>query len=109
MEAKEIVSLAFLIFTLLGLVNAAVSVLNVDLGNINQSAQQAADQIKDLVVPWWVGLVTWLASLGTIGAILIIFLVWFLKWSGEILQHRAKTSSTFLSFSFLKLAYTSGC
>jgi hypothetical protein len=51
------------------------------LANITQ---EGANLIVEAVTPWWTGLIVWLCELGFLGAILIIVLVKFLEWIGEI-------------------------
>ncbi|MBW6442749.1 hypothetical protein K0A97_03150 [Patescibacteria group bacterium] len=47
--------------------------------------EQGVEVIANSAVPWWTNLLTWFAGLpGIIGAGLIIGLIFFLKWIGEI-------------------------
>lgn len=48
-------------------------------------AEEGVEIIKEQAVPWWVGIIQWLAGLPkTLGAILIIGFIFFLRWIGEI-------------------------
>ncbi len=50
-----------------------------------KDTEQAAEIMTEAVIPWWLGIFEWLAGLpGIIGAVLIIPLIFFLKWIGEI-------------------------
>jgi len=35
-------------------------------------------------IPWWLGVIQWLAGLETVGAFFIIGFMFLLKWVGEI-------------------------
>jgi hypothetical protein len=87
MEPKEIAILVvFVIFVvpvLGGLLLWTTKVTN-DPGNPD-NLEEGAEIIAEAAVPWWLGIFEWFAGLpGIIGAVLIIGLVIFLKWIGEI-------------------------
>lgn len=47
--------------------------------------EDGAEIIAKQAVPWWLGVIQWLASLPSlIGAFLIVGFILFLKWMGEI-------------------------
>jgi hypothetical protein len=74
----------FLLFTLPVLIKLLV--YTSDIANIGpeQSAQQAAEIIEDVAIPWWLGIINKMADWGGIGAILMVGFIFFLKWIGEI-------------------------
>ncbi|MEK6893012.1 MAG: hypothetical protein AABX07_02305 [Nanoarchaeota archaeon] len=85
-DAKRIaILIVFLIFTLPFLLKIVVwstsSAINPDPQKV---AQEGANLIAEDAIPWWLNLMTWLAGGGVIGAFLIIGLIVFLKWIGEV-------------------------
>ena len=85
MRAKEIAILVvFILFTLPLLMKVVVYSSSVGNQDVDTSTEQAAELIEEAAVPWWVGIIDWLADLGTFGALLIIGLIVFLMWIGEI-------------------------
>ncbi|MGV8171659.1 MAG: hypothetical protein ACP5OA_03115 [Candidatus Woesearchaeota archaeon] len=42
-----------------------------------ENSEQAAGLITEAVTPWWLNPIVWLASGGTVGAIIIIVLLYF--------------------------------
>lgn len=86
MTVKEIaILIVFLVFIAPLLVQifawGASSLMNPSSDNI----EKGAELIAKAVVPWWIGVMEWLAGWGgAISAILIIALIIFLKWIGEI-------------------------
>ena len=50
-----------------------------------ENIEKGTELIAESAVPWWIGIIEWLASLpGLIAAVLIIVFIIFLKWIGEI-------------------------
>ncbi len=49
----------------------------------DENAEQGAELIEQAVTPWWSGLAIWLGGLGTIGAVGIIVVFYFLDKSGS--------------------------
>jgi hypothetical protein len=50
-----------------------------------ENIEKGIEIIAETSIPWWIGIMNWLASIpGMAGAILIILFVWFLKWIGEV-------------------------
>lgn len=86
MEGKQvgaIITLIFLIPTLVGLMiwSHNLSKNPEDPNNL----EQGANLIANNAVPWWIGILEWLAGLpGIIGASLVIAFIFFLRWIGEI-------------------------
>ena len=86
MKAKEIAILAvFIIFILPLLIKMAFWSVTMNSNSPEENTEQATELITDAAIPWWLGIFEWLAGLpGIIGAGLIIGLIYFLKWIGEI-------------------------
>ncbi len=85
MKAKETaILLVFLIFTLPFLIKFGLwtftSTTNPSPENINRGTEFIAES----AIPWWIQPIEWLAGLGDIGTYLIVGLIFFLKWIGEI-------------------------
>jgi hypothetical protein len=46
-----------------------------------ENSEKGAELIVESAIPWWIGVIEWLASLrGIIAVILIIVFIYFLKW-----------------------------
>ena len=86
MKAKEIAILAvFIIFVLPLLIKITFWSVTINDNSPEENTEQATELITDATIPWWLGIFEWLAGLpGIIGAGLIIGLIYFLKWIGEI-------------------------
>ena len=85
MKSKETAILfIFLIFTFPFLIKfiiwTFVSTTDPSIDNI----EKGVDFIAESAIPWWIKPIEWLASLGEIGAILIVGFIFFLKWVGEV-------------------------
>lgn len=80
MKIKEIPLLVFCIFVIRLLVKT-VNWLSKSASNPTpKNIAQGTELIVEAVVPWEIGILNWMVGLGTIGAILIICFVLFLKW-----------------------------
>ncbi len=82
-QIGTIITLIFLVPTLIGIViwthKIAKDPTNPD--NINEGIKIVAND----AIPWWLGLLKWLAGLpGIIGVVLVMALIWFLKSIEEI-------------------------
>lgn len=86
MKAKEIAILAvFLIFVLPLLIKILFWSATMNNNSPEKNTEQAAEIMTEAAIPWWLGIFEWLAGLpGLIGAILVIALIFFLKWIGKI-------------------------
>ncbi len=87
MKAKEIAILVvfvlFVVPTLFGIMKLTWK-SSQDPGNITH-VEEGVELMAESAIPWWLGILEWLAGLpGIIGAVLIIGLIYFLKWIGEI-------------------------
>ncbi len=86
MDGKQvgaIISLIVAIPLIIGLLSFTIK-NSQDPGN-PENLEDGVELIADASIPWWLGIFEWLAGLpGIIGAILIIGLIFFLKWIGEI-------------------------
>lgn len=86
MKSKEIaILIVFLVFILPLLIKclfwAIISITNPSPENI----EKGAELIAESAIPWWIGVIEWLASLrGIIAVVLIIVFIYFLKWIGVI-------------------------
>jgi len=86
MKSKEIailmVSLVFILPLLIKfLFWGIISITNPSPDNI----EKGAELIAESAIPWWIGVIEWLANLrGIIAIILIIGFLCFLKWISEI-------------------------
>ena len=86
MKSKEIaILMVFLVFILPLLIKflfwAIISITNPSPENI----EKGAELIAESAIPWWIGVIEWLASLplsSIIAAVLIIVCIYFLKWIG---------------------------
>lgn len=85
MDAKGIaILLIFLFFGLPSLIGISIWAIKV---THNPSPENVASGVQMAVedqIPWWIKPLQWLAGLGTVGAVLIIGFMGFLKWTGEI-------------------------
>lgn len=82
-QVGAIITLIVAIPTLFALMSWSSKVAR-DPGNVSHIEEGVKIAIDD-AIPWWLGLLQWLAGLpGIIGAALIIGLILFLKWIGEI-------------------------
>ncbi|NMX21926.1 hypothetical protein C5S30_05750 [ANME-1 cluster archaeon GoMg4] len=85
MKSKEIaILIVFLVFMLPLLIKclswAIISITNPSPENI----EKGAELIAESAIPWWIGVIEWLASLPSIiAAVLIIVFIYFLKWMGK--------------------------
>lgn len=86
MKAKEIAILVvFLIFVLPLLIKILFWSATMNNNSPENNTEQVAEIMTEAAIPWWLGIFEWLAGLpGIIGAVLIIALIFFLKWIGEI-------------------------
>jgi hypothetical protein len=86
MNGKEIGKIIGLIVAIPLLIAFIIFVIKISINPNNpEIIEEGAEIIVDSAIPWWLGLFEWLAGLpGIIGAVLIIGLVFFLKWIGEI-------------------------
>lgn len=86
MKAKEtarwVIFALFVLPSLLGVLWWATKAMR-DPGN-PQYIENGVELTAKEVIPWWLDILMWLAGLGTIGALLIIAFIWFLKRVGEI-------------------------
>jgi len=85
MNLKEAVILVvFLLFVLPLLLKVVFYSFNVSDMSLDESTETATSLIAEASVPWWLGIINFLSNWGWIGALLIIGLFGFLKYSGEI-------------------------
>ena len=83
MKAKQIaILIVFLLFTLPLLLK--VIIYSSNISNPEATINKTAELIGEAAVPWWINVINWLADLRTLGALLIIGFIIFLKWIGEI-------------------------
>ena len=83
MQVKQIiVSIVFLLFTFPLLLK--VIIYSSNISNPEATINKTAELIGEAAVHWWINIIDWLADLGTLGALLIIGLIIFLKWIGEM-------------------------
>lgn len=85
MKPKETaILIIFVLFTLPFLIKfiawTIISTTNPSPENIGKGAEFIAES----AIPWWIGVIEWLANLKDIGAILIVGFIFFLIWIGEI-------------------------
>ncbi|MDK2907637.1 MAG: hypothetical protein PWQ87_95 [Candidatus Woesearchaeota archaeon] len=85
-DEEEIAILAvFIIFVLPLLIKMAFWSFTMNSNSPEKNIEKATELITDAAIPWWLGIFEWLAGLPRIiGAGLIIVLIYFLKWIGEI-------------------------
>lgn len=51
----------------------------------NETTESMAKIIGSAIVPWWLGILEWLASInGILGTLLVLGFIFFLKWMGEV-------------------------
>jgi hypothetical protein len=82
MKAKQIaILIVFFLFTFPLLIK--VIIYSSHISNPEATINRTAELIGEATVPWWVGVINWFADLGTLGALLIIGLIIFLRWIGE--------------------------
>jgi len=85
MTAKGIaILIVFFIFglpTLIRLLDFSVKSV-AEPGNLDNIAE-GTTLIAESAVPWWIGVLSWLAGLRTVGAISIIGFMLFLQWIGK--------------------------
>lgn len=48
-----------------------------------ESIQKDVELIVGSAVPWWLGIMEWLAALPLAGLLILVFIL-FLKWTGEV-------------------------
>ena len=86
MKAKEIAIITvFLIFVLPLLIKVVFWSATMNNHSPENNTGQIAEIMTEAAIPWWLSIFEWLAGLpGIIGAVLIIALIFFLKWIGEI-------------------------
>lgn len=87
MESKfkqSIVLVIFFLFVLPLLIKVVIFSVSVVNKPPEDSAQEMANLMEGAAVPWWVDVIDKLADLGTLGALLIIGIVWVLQKFPEI-------------------------
>jgi len=86
MNAKEIaILIIFFLFGLPSLMKIFFWVVQSSNNPPPQNIEKATELMVEEATPWWLGTLEWLAGLpGIFGAVLIIALIFFLKWIGEI-------------------------
>jgi hypothetical protein len=85
MTAKKIaILIIFLVFTLPFLIELLSWTIGSTTNPSPENIGKGADFIVESAIPWWIGIIEWLASLPGIGAFLIVGFIFFLKWVGEI-------------------------
>lgn len=86
MKAKEIaILIIFLLFTLPFLINLLSWTIVSTTNPSPQNMEKGGELIAESAIPWWIGVIEWLAGLpGEIGVILIVGLIFFLIWIGEL-------------------------
>ena len=86
MDGKQVGAIIALIFLVPTLITLLIWTFKIQKDTINPDLiEEGVNIAVDDAIPWWLWLFEWLAGLpGIIGAILIIALVFFLKWIGEI-------------------------
>ncbi|MFH1585857.1 MAG: hypothetical protein ABIB79_03755 [archaeon] len=85
MRIKEIVILVvFLLFVFPLLIKVFIWSIGITGDSSPEKINEGAELLAESAVPWWIGILTFLAGGGVIGALLIIGFIYFLKWIGEI-------------------------
>jgi hypothetical protein len=80
-----IVLIIFLLFTVPLLFQTVIWSVSSVVNPSPENIQKGGELIAEAAVPWWVGIMEWMAGLGgTVAAVLIIGFIFFLKWIGEI-------------------------
>lgn len=80
---KKIGGIISLIFGLPFLAKFVVCSFGSVMSPSTESIGKSAELIADAAIPWWIGVVEWLAALPLAGLLIIGFIL-FLKWTGEI-------------------------
>ena len=85
MSIKEIaVGIIVLAVVLPGFISIISLSLKAPTSTTEEIAEEGVEIIADQAIPWWIGVIQWLAGLpGIIGACFIIGFIFFLKWIGE--------------------------
>lgn len=88
MKGKEIaIAGVFIFFILPILIKILFFTMESFLNPGQENIEKGAELIAEASIPWWIELIQWFAELpGSIGAFLIIGLIFFLMWIGEIKQ-----------------------
>jgi len=83
---KEIAQLAiFLVFVLPTLLTLTVWTHDISKNPSADNMQKGVEIVAEDAIPWWLGIFVWIASLGgMLSVILLLGLIYFLKWVEEI-------------------------
>jgi hypothetical protein len=86
MELKDIaILIVFIVFTVPGLIGITFWAVNTASNPSPENIQAGVEKTAESAIPWWLGVLNWLAGLpGLIGGLLVIAFMFFLKWIGEI-------------------------
>ena len=84
MDLKSIaILIIFLVFILPGLIHIISFSFLISSASPEKVAEEGAEIIAEQAVPWWVGVIEWLANLpSSIATFFIIGFVFFLRWIG---------------------------
>jgi hypothetical protein len=86
MPIKSIIALVIFVFVVLpSFINLLSFTINSITSPPEKVAGDGAKLIAEEVIPWWVGIIQWLASLPSLfAASFIVGFIFFLRWIGEI-------------------------
>lgn len=82
MKSKEIAILMVFLVVILPLLIKSLSLAIISITNPSpENIEKGAELIAESAIPWWIGVIEWLANLrGIIAVVLIIVFIYFLKW-----------------------------
>lgn len=79
MDWKKLGTIILLIVSIPLMINIIKFSLHIDSGNPEEITKEGVELIEQATIPFWVGIVDWLDTKGTFGALIIVGLLVALK------------------------------